>query len=125
MTEIAAMSRIRSFLSSYLSPEEDDTPTVDTAYVVEQQERYQHMSATDAETGWCRCELCGRLYDLEEFPDLVEHVAGHNEQGAAEIDPFEHRRVEAVAEYSFIETVEPTGDRVENNEHKTETQTNV
>ena len=119
------MSRLKTVLDWFTQDDEPEQHTVDTEFLREHGGRYKYVTVADIDGDWCRCDLCGQRFDLEEFPDLVEHVAGHNEQGAAEIDPFEHRRVEAVAEYSFIETVEPTGDRVENNEHKTETQTNV
>jgi len=100
------MSRLQSFFNWLLPPERDDTTGVDTEYLLERQEQYQHISVTDADPERCRCDLCGRLFDLEDFPDLVAHVAGHDEQGAAEIDPFERGQVEATADYAFIEAAE-------------------
>ena len=100
------MSRLQSFFTWLLASESDDTDRVDTEYLLDRQEQYQHISVTDAPAERCRCDLCGRLFDLEEFPDLVAHVAGHDQDGAAEINPFERGQVEATADYAFIEVAE-------------------
>jgi DNA-binding transcriptional ArsR family regulator len=52
-------------------------------------EDFDEGDAEDDDPARCRCDLCGSQYPLGDFADLVEHVAAHDEQGAAEIDPFE------------------------------------
>ena len=84
------MNPLKSLLDWLTADEGRSWPAVDTEYVLRECDRYTHMAAGEAGGGWCRCNLCGKNYQLEEFPELVDHVAAHGEQGAAEIDPFEN-----------------------------------
>lgn len=83
------MSRFEAFMSWLLPDDEPDVDDVDTDFLRSHTQRYKHMTITDDDPARCRCDLCGSQYPLDDFGELVEHVAGHDEQGAAEIDPFE------------------------------------
>lgn len=83
------MSRLEAFMSWLLPDDEPDVDDVDTDFLRSHTQRYKHMTITDDDPARCRCDLCGSQYPLDDFGELVEHVAGHDEQGAAEIDPFE------------------------------------
>lgn len=96
------MSRVEAFLDWLLPEDEQDVEDVDTAFLLEHGGRYKYVSIIDGETARCRCDLCGAQRALRDFPELVEHVAGHDEQGAAEIDPFEEPEIVATSEYSDI-----------------------
>ena len=83
---MAAVERFKSWLVPDDDPEVDN---IDTEYLLSRPPRYKYITIINAETDRCRCDLCGSQYTLDDFEQLVEHVAAHNEQGAAEIDPFE------------------------------------
>lgn len=83
------MSRLEAFLSWLLPDDDPAVDDVDTDFLRSHTQRYKHMTITDDDPARCRCDLCGSQYPLDDFGELVEHVAGHDEQGAAEIDPFE------------------------------------
>jgi len=100
------MSRLNAFLNWLIPPEEDDTPSVDADFLLGYPDRYKYMSVQEGEVRWCRCDLCGRLFELEHFPDLVEHVAEHDSQGAAEIDPFAETEHRTVIDDELIDEVE-------------------
>lgn len=50
-----------------------------------------------------RCNLCGQLFKLKKMPEAIEHVAAHDEQGSADIDPFEqqHEQTAMIIEDMF------------------------
>lgn len=77
-----ALERLRAWL--FAPADRGESPTIDTDYVAE----LQYVNV-DTGTEECRCALCGLTYPTESFPELLEHVATHDEQGAAEIDPFQ------------------------------------
>jgi transcription elongation factor Elf1 len=78
-------------LSDWLSPgDEPDVGGVDTKFLLEHANRYKYMTVdTDQSGDWCRCNLCGRRFELEAFPQLVEHVSDHGDQVTDAVDPFD------------------------------------
>jgi hypothetical protein len=59
---------------------------VDADYLASETVQYEWITVK-ADAGRVRCDICGRLMDIQKMPDLMEHVGSHNEQGAAEVDP--------------------------------------
>lgn len=61
---------------------------IDKSYLV-QQANFRYITVIgDEESGYLRCDLCARLFELDDMPAVIEHIASHDGQGAAEIDPF-------------------------------------
>ena len=82
------MTPLRTLID-WLTPADDETVAdVDTGFLLKHDDRFKYVSVFGGDPARCRCDLCGSQYALEEFPQLVEHVAGHDDQGGAEIDPF-------------------------------------
>jgi len=90
MTE-TLFKRVRQWLHDITAPA-DDTPDVDIEYITAGME-YKHLT-TDLGDGLVRCDLCGMLFDAEEFPDVFDHLDSH---------PFEQKEVVARMDYSDIE----------------------
>lgn len=84
------MSRVKAFVEWLTQTDSEQEQSVDVEYLSDSDVQYKYMSMGDGLDSKCRCDLCGQQFDLEAFPELVEHVAAHDEQGSAEIDPFEH-----------------------------------
>jgi len=99
MTE-TLFKRVRQWLHDLTAPA-DDTPDVDIEYITAGME-YKHLT-TDLGDGLVRCDLCGMLFDAEEFPDVFDHLDSHDSQGDACINPFEQKEVVARMDYSDIE----------------------
>jgi hypothetical protein len=100
------MSRFKAFLN-WLIPPEDEKPDarVDTGFLLEHADRYKFMSVVDESAPVGRCDLCGRLFELEQFPQLVDHVASHDGQGAAEINPFDEAEQRTMISEEMLEEV--------------------
>ena len=100
------MSRFEAFLN-WLIPPEDEQPDdrVDTDFLLEHADRYKFMTVVDESPPVGRCDLCGRLFELEQFPQLVDHVAGHDGQGAAEINPFDEAEQRTVISEEMLAEV--------------------
>jgi hypothetical protein len=65
--------------------EDGATDEVDEEYLERLDFEYIETSP-DGYPDMIRCDLCARLFDTMD--DCVEHVAEHDEQGSASIDPF-------------------------------------
>jgi hypothetical protein len=42
-----------------------------------------------------RCDFCGNQLPLKKTPEMVEHLAGHDEQGMAEVNPLQEHQEQA------------------------------
>lgn len=92
-----------------LTPESDELPRVDTEYLLHERPEYRWMTVL-REDKLVRCDICGEWMKVQKMPEMVEHVALHDDQGAAEVDPTEKADVTAHAEYSDLlldDEVEP------------------
>ena len=90
-------------LESWWHDDDDQPPNVDLDYLKSPAFEYQWMTVHD-EAELIRCNICGRLMDLDKTPAMVEHVGTHNEHGAAEVDPTEVPNRTAEFDYSDIAT---------------------
>jgi len=96
--------RFRRWLHDLTAPG-DREPELDVEYLISQSFDRMHMTtigtANDPDSDpRVRCDLCGRLFEIEAIEDAIEHVADHDGQGQADIDPFEPAPVKAWAENS-------------------------
>lgn len=67
----------------------DETgPPIDLEYLREGEYRYLTVGIVTEHGEKARCDLCGEYFPVRKVPDLIQHVADHDEQGQAEIDPF-------------------------------------
>jgi hypothetical protein len=64
--------------------ESSSDPGIDTDYL--RSGRYNHGHISVPEEGPARCNLCGLLKPVEQMPAMIDHVAGHDGQGSAEIN---------------------------------------
>jgi len=81
------LERIRAWIHELTQPETEDY-TVDRDWLIELNFRYITTKECDDRDDVARCDLCGQQFPLQEMPEVIEHVAGHDEQGAARVDPF-------------------------------------
>jgi len=88
--------RVDSWIEA-LKPDETG-PEVDLEYLRDTEYHYLTIGIITEHGEKARCDLCGRLYPVQEVPELIEHTAGHNDQGEAEIDPFKVQGSTMVAE---------------------------
>jgi hypothetical protein len=97
MSERSAWSRLVEWVLPDTQPDFDE---IDTGYLLSGEVNLKYIDiANDTPHGTARCNLCGRLYHIEQMPEAVEHVASHNDQGEAEIDPFEAASAEYVMSF--------------------------
>lgn len=91
MSEIVKQvrERVGAWLDA-LSPDETG-PGVDKQFLRATEYRYMTIGVETEHGERARCDLCGEYYQVEDAPQLIEHVAGHDDQGQAEVDPFETR----------------------------------
>ena len=100
------MSRLEAFVAWLTKTDEEQEESVDVEYLSESDIRYKYMTIGDDPESYCRCDLCGHLFELEAFPELVDHVAAHDQQGAAEIDPFETAEQQTMITKETLDEVE-------------------
>jgi hypothetical protein len=81
----------------------DQQQSVDTDYL-RSEANYKWIEVPDE--GEARCNVCGKLFAVSEMPKVIRHVAEHDGQGAAEIDPTEQAVKVAEMNYSDLLTVE-------------------
>lgn len=79
------LSRMWSRVVDFVLVDVDETQRVDTDYLLSERVQYEWITVRDDET--VRCDICGRLMPVTQMPELMDHVASHDEQGAAEVDP--------------------------------------
>jgi len=100
-----SVNRIKSWLEP--EPEKAD---IDVEHVLILD--YRHIE-TDVDDGRVRCDLCGSLFDAVEMPECIEHVAAHDDQGAAEVDPVDESSpgepIWGVADEDWRETTDQPG----------------
>jgi len=100
------MSRLSALIDWLTPDDEEPVADVDTAFLLEHKNRSKCVSVFEDDPARCRCDLCGSQYALEEFPQLVEHVAAHDDQVGDDIDPFAEPeviaqgRIEDIPEWS-------------------------
>lgn len=83
------LSAVREWIQEWISSE-DGVDGVDTEYLLSDEVSFRYLTVgSDSDSDWVRCNLCRQRFALARMPDAIEHVALHDEQGAAEIDPFE------------------------------------
>lgn len=63
-----------------------EIPAVDVEYVATEFEDRKWVSVTQGGE-YTRCNVCGKLFVIENTPELIEHVASHSHDSPAEIDP--------------------------------------
>jgi hypothetical protein len=100
------MSRLEAFVAWLTQTDDEQEESVDVEYLSESDIRYKYMTIGDDPESYCRCDLCGHLLELEAFPELVDHVAAHDQQGAAEIDPFEIAKQQTMITKELLSEVE-------------------
>ena len=100
------MSRIQAFIDWLIPDSEPDVDAIDTEFLLSHPTRFKYMTVTDSESARCRCDLCGSQFSIQEFPKLVDHVAAHDEQGSAEIDPFDEAERRTVITDDLLDEVE-------------------
>lgn len=98
------LSRSIRRVRDWLEPDQT-TADIDTEYILNLD--YEHIQ-TGVKDDRIRCNLCGTLFDVDEMPDCIDHVAKHDGQGAAEINPVEIAPQEASMDYSTLLTDEET-----------------
>jgi hypothetical protein len=81
---MSLLGRIREWVDG-LFAEDGATDEVDEEYLKQMELAYIETYPED-NPDMIRCELCARLFDTMD--DCVEHVAGHDGQGSASVDPF-------------------------------------
>lgn len=79
--------RVRAWIHEATAPDSEQPQEVDTAYLMSDGVAYRYISVIDG--GVVRCNLCGKVDDIESMPAMFEHVGEHDGQGAAEVDPTE------------------------------------
>jgi len=79
--------RLRSWLHEYTAPEDDGIGDIDIEHLQSESVSYRYMTIRD--DGAVRCDLCGNLEQLKNMPEMFEHVATHDGQGQAKVDPTE------------------------------------
>lgn len=78
------VKRVREWVAG-LFAEDGATDDVDEAYLKGAKFVYIQTSPRDYPDRF-RCNLCGELFD--NMDECVDHVAGHDGQGNASVDPF-------------------------------------
>lgn len=73
-------------VKSWLTVDTDTADRVDQEFLSSETVQYEWITV-QAEQERVRCDICGRLMDIQKMPELMAHVGSHNEQGAAEVDP--------------------------------------
>lgn len=86
-------------------------PGVDTEYLRSEDFTPKHIRILD--DGPARCQICGKLEAVQRMPQMIEHIACHDDQGSAELDPTETQEVVAEIDYSDLLTDEEP-DKAEN-----------
>ena len=86
------MSIIKAMRELFAPVEEH--PNVDVEYLETREYAFIETFAEIDEEELIRCNLCGKLFDKREMESAVSHVAGHDQEGAAEIDPFDTYGIE-------------------------------
>jgi hypothetical protein len=81
---MSLLQSVREWLDEVFA-EDTATDEVDEEYLERLDFEYIETSP-DGYADMIRCDLCARLFDTMD--DCVEHVAEHDEQGSASIDPF-------------------------------------
>lgn len=81
---MSLLKRVREWLDEVFA-EDLATDEVDEEYLRRLDFAYIETSP-DGHPDMIRCDLCARLFDTME--DCVDHVAKHDKQGSASIDPF-------------------------------------
>lgn len=75
-------------IKEWFEQDSADFEEVDTEYLKSGSVDYLYMSVKGEEE-LVRCDICAQQMELVDMPDMVIHVASHDEQGSAEIDPTE------------------------------------
>lgn len=96
---MSLLKRIREWADS-LFDEDVVTDDFDEEYLRQRRLAYIE-TAPDCHPDMIRCDLCGRLFDTMD--DCVKHVADHDDQGSASVDPFRASRSRDSKEYQTDE----------------------
>jgi len=68
----------------------DDLDDFDMEYLMSEKINYNYLTFDENEDSqWVRCNLCGKLFELNRMDKAVQHVGDHSNHGDIEIDPFE------------------------------------
>ena len=100
------MSRLKTVLDWFTPDDEPEQHTVDTEFLREHGGRYKYVTVADTDGDWCRCDLCGQRFDLDEFPQLVDHVAAHGDQVTEDIDPFDEAERQTMITEELLKDVD-------------------
>jgi hypothetical protein len=82
------MNLLARFLDWVSNDRADDRQQFDHQYIRQLDYDYLETNLEIEGQDYVRCNLCGRLYDFKNINIAFEHIAKHNGQGEASINPF-------------------------------------